>query len=146
MWAWVGIVYHGLYFSVINTAALGFAVLFFLQATLFGVHAVTGGGLEFRTHSRAPDRGGSSDPLCDGGIPAYRLRDWRALPGHADVRDRSVSAADILRLGSTSCLTVSAGGCGSSLCSGALSAEAHRLCCPCRKTGRFPYQWAQRCW
>lgn len=31
MWIWTGIVYHGLYFSAINKAALGFAVFFVLQ-------------------------------------------------------------------------------------------------------------------
>lgn len=31
MWTWTGIVYHGLYFSVINKAALGFAAFFVLQ-------------------------------------------------------------------------------------------------------------------
>lgn len=31
MWIWTGIVYHGLYFSTINKAALGFAAFFVLQ-------------------------------------------------------------------------------------------------------------------
>jgi hypothetical protein len=39
-WAWMGIVYHLMYFSTINGAALGFGVLFIIQAIvwlLFGV-------------------------------------------------------------------------------------------------------------
>ena len=39
-WAWVGIVYHIMYFSTINGAALGFGALFIVQAVLwllFGV-------------------------------------------------------------------------------------------------------------
>ena len=31
-WAWMGIVYHLMYFSAINGAALGFGVLFIVQA------------------------------------------------------------------------------------------------------------------
>lgn len=38
MWIWTGIVYHGLYFSAINKAALGFAAFFVLQgmALMYG--------------------------------------------------------------------------------------------------------------
>ncbi|HSW25002.1 MAG TPA: DUF6064 family protein [Burkholderiaceae bacterium] len=35
MWAWTGVVYHGLFFSSINGAALLFAALFMLQGLLF---------------------------------------------------------------------------------------------------------------
>lgn len=35
MWTWTGIAYHGLYFSAINRAALGFGALFVLQGALF---------------------------------------------------------------------------------------------------------------
>ena len=40
LWAWMGVVYHLMYFSTINPAALGFGVLFIIQAILwlfFGV-------------------------------------------------------------------------------------------------------------
>jgi hypothetical protein len=46
MWAWVGLVYHGLFFSRINTAAPIFAVAFLVQAGLFSLHAISGRGLE----------------------------------------------------------------------------------------------------
>src|SRR5262245_26237375 len=39
-WAWMGIVYHLMYFSTINGAALGFGVLFILQAILWLVLGV----------------------------------------------------------------------------------------------------------
>ncbi len=47
MWVWVGIVYHGLYFSRINPAAYLFAGAFVLQGGLFAVHALFGGGPRF---------------------------------------------------------------------------------------------------
>jgi hypothetical protein len=39
-WAWVGIVYHLMYFSTINGAALGFGALFIVQAVLWLVFGV----------------------------------------------------------------------------------------------------------
>ena len=46
MWTWTGVVYHGLYFSAINKAALAFGALFVLQGIgLF--HAAIGGRLRF---------------------------------------------------------------------------------------------------
>jgi hypothetical protein len=47
MWSWVGLVYHGLYFSRINPAAAAFSVAFLLQALLFAFAAVRGRGLAF---------------------------------------------------------------------------------------------------
>lgn len=47
MWTWTGIVYHGLYFSTINSAALGFASLFVLQGLLLFHSAVFGPKLRF---------------------------------------------------------------------------------------------------
>jgi hypothetical protein len=55
MWAWVGAVYQGIYFSQVNPIARAFAGAFLLQALLFAVHAISGRGLEFgpRTRLRA---------------------------------------------------------------------------------------------
>ena len=52
LWVWVGVVYHGLYFSRINVAAYLFAGAFVLQGILFAVHALSDGGLRFER----PDR------------------------------------------------------------------------------------------
>lgn len=38
MWVWTGVVYHGVYFSAINPAAYGFALLFVVQGLLL-LHA-----------------------------------------------------------------------------------------------------------
>jgi len=35
LWAWTGIVYHGLYFSIINPTAFVFGAMFILQSALF---------------------------------------------------------------------------------------------------------------
>jgi Family of unknown function (DUF6064) len=43
MWGWTGMAYHALFFFNINTAALGFAALFVLQALLFTQVALAGG-------------------------------------------------------------------------------------------------------
>jgi hypothetical protein len=51
MWAWVGIIYHGLYFSQINPVARGFATAFLLQAGLFAFYALRD-GLEFKPPTR----------------------------------------------------------------------------------------------
>ena len=45
MWAWVGVVYHGLYFSRINLAAPLFGAAFVVQAVLFTWAAFTGRAL-----------------------------------------------------------------------------------------------------
>lgn len=47
MWGWVGLVYHGVYFSEINPIALAFAGAFVIQALLFTLHAARSGGLQF---------------------------------------------------------------------------------------------------
>ena len=52
MWAWVGIVYQGVYFSQINPIARIFAGAFVVQGALFAAHAMTGRGLEFGPRSR----------------------------------------------------------------------------------------------
>lgn len=52
MWAWVGIVYQGLYFSHINPIARAFAGAFVFQAILFAVHAARQDGLEFARRGR----------------------------------------------------------------------------------------------
>lgn len=52
MWAWVGLVYQGLYFASINPIASAFAVAFLLQAGLFAYHAWTRHGLEHGPRSR----------------------------------------------------------------------------------------------
>ena len=52
LWGFVGIAYHGLYFSRINLAAPLFAAAFVLQALLFVATAISGRGMEFGAHSR----------------------------------------------------------------------------------------------
>ena len=52
LWAWTGIVYHGLHFSRINPAALFFGALFVLQAAAL-CHAALRGGLHFGTSRTA---------------------------------------------------------------------------------------------
>jgi hypothetical protein len=47
-WAWMGIVYHLMYFSTINGAALGFGVLFIIQAILWLVFGVLRPKLSFQ--------------------------------------------------------------------------------------------------
>jgi hypothetical protein len=53
MWAWVGLVYHGMFFTPINAAARIFAEAFILQSLLFGLCAVFGKGLDYRRRSQA---------------------------------------------------------------------------------------------
>ena len=52
LWGFVGIVYHGLFFSRINVAAPLFAAAFVLQGLLFAVAATRGHGIEFGERSR----------------------------------------------------------------------------------------------
>jgi hypothetical protein len=47
-WAWMGIVYHLMYFSTINRAAIGFGILFIIQAILWLVFGVVRPKLSFR--------------------------------------------------------------------------------------------------
>lgn len=60
MWAWVGAIYQGIYFSQINPIARAFAGAFVLQALLFAIHAIIGRGLEFGTKSRVRAVAGAS--------------------------------------------------------------------------------------
>jgi len=48
LWAWMGIVYHLMYFSTINGAALGFGVLFIVQAVLWIIFGVVRPKLSFQ--------------------------------------------------------------------------------------------------
>jgi hypothetical protein len=47
-WAWMGIVYHLMYFSTINRAAIGFGILFIIQAILWLVFGVVRPKFSFR--------------------------------------------------------------------------------------------------
>jgi len=47
-WAWMGIVYHLMYFSAINGAAIGFGILFIVQAILWLVFGVIRPKLSFQ--------------------------------------------------------------------------------------------------
>ena len=47
-WAWMGIVYHLMYFSTINGAAIGFGILFIVQAILWVVFGVIRPKLSFQ--------------------------------------------------------------------------------------------------
>jgi hypothetical protein len=50
-WAWMGIVYHLMFFRAINGAALGFGVLFIVQALLWLIFGVVRPKLSFRLQS-----------------------------------------------------------------------------------------------
>ena len=52
LWGFVGIVYHGLFFSRINLAAPLFAAAFVLHAMLFAMAAASGDGIAFDGRSR----------------------------------------------------------------------------------------------
>ena len=47
-WVWIGIVYHLIYFSTINNAALGFGVLFIIQGILWVVFGIIRPKLSFQ--------------------------------------------------------------------------------------------------
>lgn len=66
MWAWAGLVYHGLYFSRINPAAYAFAGAFLLQALLFSTCAVRGRAL-------TPGRPEGLRLAAGGAMAAYAL-------------------------------------------------------------------------
>jgi hypothetical protein len=50
IWLWMGIVYHLVYFSVINKAAYAFGILFILQGILFLTYGVFQNKLTFHFH------------------------------------------------------------------------------------------------
>jgi hypothetical protein len=50
LWLWMGIVYHGMYFSAINPVAPAFAVLFVLEALLLLYYGLVRGRIEFAVH------------------------------------------------------------------------------------------------
>ncbi|HYV91648.1 MAG TPA: DUF6064 family protein [Chitinophagales bacterium] len=50
-WLWMGVVYHLIFFTAINTAAYLFGALFILQAILFLIYGVFQNKLSFRFHS-----------------------------------------------------------------------------------------------
>ncbi|GLQ56659.1 DUF6064 family protein [Devosia nitrariae] len=52
MWLWTGVVYHGIYFSTINAAAVLFGILFALQGAAFLYFGVVRGHLQFAPPSR----------------------------------------------------------------------------------------------
>ena len=47
-WLWIGIVYHLIFFTKINNAAYGFAVLFLLQSGLFFYYGIIKSTLQFK--------------------------------------------------------------------------------------------------
>lgn len=51
MWLWTGAVYHGIYFSGINAAALPFSILFIIQGAAFFYLGAVKGRLRFGTPS-----------------------------------------------------------------------------------------------
>ena len=76
-WLWNGIAYHLMHFLQINFAALGFAVLFTLQGTLFAAIAIGGRrSFRFRGHVLA----WSGLFFCLFALVAYPLLGW--LAGH----------------------------------------------------------------
>jgi hypothetical protein len=52
-WAWMGVVYHILYFSTINGAALGFGALFVVQACLWLFYGIVRPKLQFQFEANA---------------------------------------------------------------------------------------------
>jgi hypothetical protein len=52
-WAWMGIVYHLMYFSTINRVAISFGILFIIQAILWLVFGVVRPKLSFRVEINA---------------------------------------------------------------------------------------------
>ncbi len=54
LWLWGGLVYHATYFTRINPAAWGFAVLFVVEAVLFGWYGLTHRRLPFGTATGWP--------------------------------------------------------------------------------------------
>lgn len=51
LWGWMGIAYHLMYFSTINPAAIGFGILFILQAILWLVFGVVRPALRFQVNT-----------------------------------------------------------------------------------------------
>jgi hypothetical protein len=60
MWGWVGIVYQGLFFALVNPVARLFAVAFVIQAALFAWHAWSGRGLEYGPRRRVRSATGAA--------------------------------------------------------------------------------------
>ena len=52
-WTWIGVVYHFIFFTKINNAAYGFAILFILQAILFFYFGIMKHALHFRLATNA---------------------------------------------------------------------------------------------
>ena len=84
LWAWTGVVYHGLYFSRVNPAALLFGALFVLQAAALCHAALLRGSLHFGASRTAT--GGLGWALVGYALVAYPLlglwsgQRWPALP------------------------------------------------------------------
>ncbi|HEX5869716.1 MAG TPA: DUF6064 family protein [Longimicrobium sp.] len=76
LWAWMGIVYHALYFSRINPAAYLFACAFLLQSALLLHAALSRGGLSFRP--RADLVGVAGAALVAYALVAYPLIGYAA--------------------------------------------------------------------
>ena len=84
LWAWTGVVYHGLYFSRITPSALVFGALFVLQAAALCHAALLRGGLHFGASRTATGVLGWA--LVGYALVAYPLlglwsgQRWPALP------------------------------------------------------------------
>lgn len=78
MWSVNGIAYHGLFFSVINPAALLFAAVFVAEAVFFAVFAVRGAEVDFAM--RKDGRTAAGLLLIVFAILAYPL--WGMAAGH----------------------------------------------------------------
>ena len=84
LWAWTGVVYHGLYFSRVNPAALLFGALFVLQAAALCHAALLRGSLHFGASRTATGVLGWA--LVGYALVAYPLlglwsgQRWPALP------------------------------------------------------------------
>ena len=54
LWLWMGVVYHWIFFSAINKAALLFGALFVVQSLIFFLAGLSNSSLTFEFRSRAP--------------------------------------------------------------------------------------------
>ena len=75
MWAWTGVVYHGLFFARINPAALAFAALFLVQGLLLAL-AASRGRLQFTPRGGPPARIALGWALVAYALVVYPLVGW----------------------------------------------------------------------
>jgi len=75
MWAWTGVVYHGLFFARINPAALAFAALFLAEGLLLAL-AASRRRLQFTPRGGSPARTALGWTLVAYALVVYPLVGW----------------------------------------------------------------------